>query len=152
MEYKEQLQDPRWQKKRLDIMNRDNFTCVGCGDKDKTLHVHHYTYVKSKKVWDYKNSFLVTLCSKCHELIHEINNNLDCDDVIITAESLKNNTIYDKTYYSLLGNAIKNDIDSLIKSNSCNFYIENKIFVINGSYFCNDMKKLCITNFWDASY
>ena len=33
MNYSEQLKSPKWQKKRLEIMQRDKFTCQLCGDK-----------------------------------------------------------------------------------------------------------------------
>ena len=69
MNYSEQYKHPNWQKKRLEILNRDNFTCQKCGDKETTLHIHHLIYYNNRKVWDYKNSDLVTLCKDCHELI-----------------------------------------------------------------------------------
>lgn len=62
-------QDPRWQKKRLEIMSRDNFICVACGAKDKTLHVHHKKYVG--EVWESPDSHLQTLCEDCHKLLGE---------------------------------------------------------------------------------
>jgi 5-methylcytosine-specific restriction endonuclease McrA len=30
--YSELLKSPKWQKKRLEIMSRDKFTCKKCGD------------------------------------------------------------------------------------------------------------------------
>lgn len=67
MNYKEQLRNPNWQKKRLMIMERDNFTCRYCGSKDKTLNVHHFYYLDGKAVWNYPDSALITLCEDCHE-------------------------------------------------------------------------------------
>lgn len=67
MTYKEKLLDPRWQKKRLSILNRDEFTCKHCNSKDKTLHVHHLDYLALKDPWDYSDEFLLTLCHECHE-------------------------------------------------------------------------------------
>lgn len=64
------LKDPRWQKKRLDILNRDNFKCQCCGNGELTLHVHHTKYIKGNDPWDYKNNFLVTLCELCHDSEH----------------------------------------------------------------------------------
>jgi len=61
---------PQWQKKRLEILERDNFTCIQCGDKENTLHVHHQYYLKDYKVWEYENQSLITLCSRCHEHEH----------------------------------------------------------------------------------
>lgn len=66
-EYSKLLRDPRWQKKRLEILNRDKFQCVLCGNDNETLHVHHKIYKSGKKPWEYENSLLVTLCDGCHE-------------------------------------------------------------------------------------
>jgi hypothetical protein len=64
--YSDLLKDPRWQKKRLQIMKRDKFTCKLCGDKDTPLHVHHKEYINGNTPWGYKNSQLVTICEDCH--------------------------------------------------------------------------------------
>ena len=66
--YKEKFKDPRWQKKRLEIFERDNFTCQSCGDKNETLHVHHRYYEKGKEPWEYDNEVLITLCEGCHKI------------------------------------------------------------------------------------
>jgi hypothetical protein len=65
------LQDPRWQKKRLAVLERDEWTCKGCGAKDKSLHVHHLAY-DAGEPWEVSNVLLVTLCSDCHEAEEEI--------------------------------------------------------------------------------
>lgn len=67
MTYAEKLKDPRWQKKRLEILERDNWKCMLCGDKDSTLHVHHLFYYNGQEPWDYDNEALITLCEDCHE-------------------------------------------------------------------------------------
>lgn len=66
-EYSKKLLDPRWQKKRLEILNRDEFACVRCGDSENTLHVHHRVYKLNADPWEYENNQLVTLCCSCHE-------------------------------------------------------------------------------------
>lgn len=66
MTYSEKLRDPRWQKKRLEILSRDKFTCQICEDNETTLHVHHRVYIKGKEPWGYPDWCLVTLCSNCH--------------------------------------------------------------------------------------
>ena len=58
--------DPRWQRVRLRIMERDKFECQACLRADKTLHVHHKVYEKKKKIWDASDSDLGTLCEECH--------------------------------------------------------------------------------------
>lgn len=59
--------DPRWQRLRLEVMNRDKFECQICSDKESELHIHHYSYEKGKRVWDIDPDELVTLCRPCHE-------------------------------------------------------------------------------------
>jgi len=67
-DYKKLLLDPRWQKKRLQILERDGWACRCCGDKAKTLHVHHVHYhPNAEGPWDYADTSLVTLCCDCHE-------------------------------------------------------------------------------------
>lgn len=69
----EQYKDPRWQKKRLEIMKRDNFTCQSCDVNYNTLNVHHIVpYRKETKPWEYENDELITLCEDCHTKISDI--------------------------------------------------------------------------------
>lgn len=65
--YAELLKDPRWQRKRLEILQRDGWRCQKCEREDKTLHVHHRRYVYGRKPWEYEEQDLVTLCEDCHE-------------------------------------------------------------------------------------
>lgn len=67
MTYSEKLKDPRWQKKRLEVFQRDGFACVACGDKSSTLHVHHWYYERGKDPWEAPDGDLETLCESCHE-------------------------------------------------------------------------------------
>lgn len=70
MTYKEQLLHPNWQRKRLEILQRDEFRCQACMETENTLHVHHKRYVKGRMVWEYPGVELVTLCATCHEANH----------------------------------------------------------------------------------
>lgn len=69
------LKNPRWFLKRKSILTRDGYKCRNCGDTN-ALHVHHRQYhvVRStgefKLPWKYKDSFLITLCYKCHQAGH----------------------------------------------------------------------------------
>lgn len=75
--YAQKLLDPRWQQKRLEILQRDDWQCASCGDFNTTLHVHHMFYswkwtddgqVRVKcEPWESPNTALLTLCSQCHE-------------------------------------------------------------------------------------
>lgn len=64
--YWEKLQDPRWQRRRLEILQRSNFKCEQCGSGDKTLHVHHIIYRKGVMPWEYPDRELYALCKDCH--------------------------------------------------------------------------------------
>jgi len=70
MKYAQKFKDPRWQKKRLEILERDEWRCQICNDQDSTLHVHHRFYEKGKEPWEYSDSALVTLFEECHETEH----------------------------------------------------------------------------------
>lgn len=72
MTYYEKLKDPRWQKKRLQIMQYDEFKCRHCKRDDLTLHVHHAYYIKDKDPWDYDTIMLTTLCEDCHARVEGI--------------------------------------------------------------------------------
>lgn len=65
-DYLAKLRDPRWQKKRLEIFNRDGFTCQQCFETNEMLDVHHMVYFKGDP-WDTPNEHLITLCHTCHE-------------------------------------------------------------------------------------
>ena len=71
MSYSDSFKDPRWQKKRLEILNRDNFICQHCFENKNMLHVHHRFYRGNKKPWEYENHVLITLCDDCHIYQHE---------------------------------------------------------------------------------
>ena len=72
MKYSDKLKDPRWQKKRLEILERDKWICQSCGDDKSTLHVHHRRYFPGKDPWDYEDRLLVALCESCHGNEREI--------------------------------------------------------------------------------
>lgn len=67
MTYAEKLKNPRWQKKRLQILDRDKFTCTLCGDTETTLHVHHNKY--EGEPWEAEDAELKTHCEHCHLII-----------------------------------------------------------------------------------
>jgi phage terminase large subunit GpA-like protein len=69
--YSDKLKSPKWQKKRLQILNRDRFTCKLCKDTETTLHVHHKYYVDNCEPWEYPNTALVTLCEHCHKVVED---------------------------------------------------------------------------------
>lgn len=96
--YSEKLKDPRWQKKRLNIFERDKWNCQLCHDKESTLHVHHRYYEKGHEPWDYPDMALITLCEFCHQdeteqrpeweylLLQELRKHFSYEDIRIIAQ------------------------------------------------------------------
>ena len=78
-EYAEKLKDPRWQKKRLKILERDNWCCQNCFDTQSTLAVHHVRYVIGLDPWEYPDTLLISLCETCHTLEYELMPNAIAD-------------------------------------------------------------------------
>lgn len=77
MTYAEKLKDPRWQKKRLEILERDKYICQSCGaggyddPKSRRFHVHHIGYEPGVEPWDHPNELMETSCSDCHKEEHD---------------------------------------------------------------------------------
>lgn len=67
MDYIYLLRDPRWQKKRLLIFDRDDWKCRRCSDKFTNLQVHHLYYNFDLLPWEYPDEALITLCELCHQ-------------------------------------------------------------------------------------
>ena len=68
MTYSDKLKDPRWQKRRLEVMQRDGWQCVRCGsglNDGIPFNVHHLRY--HKEPWNARDEDLETLCEQCHE-------------------------------------------------------------------------------------
>lgn len=70
MKYSKQLEDPRWESKRVKILKRDGYKCVYCKWEDN-LQVHHLYYVSGSKAWQYPHNALITLCGRCHSNWHK---------------------------------------------------------------------------------
>jgi hypothetical protein len=66
--YSDKLKDPKWQKKRLIIFERDAWTCQLCGDKNTSLHAHHKKYT-GYNPWDAPDEDLITYCEHCHAIV-----------------------------------------------------------------------------------
>lgn len=77
MPYSRYLATKHWEKKRELVLERDGHACQNChahagepaaGPRGRVkLHVHHLTYERRghELLTD-----LVTLCSRCHEMVH----------------------------------------------------------------------------------
>ena len=99
--YAKKYLDPRWQKKRLEVLDWYGWNCQMCGDGDSTLHVHHRYYRWGNDPWDYPNEALAVLCEKCHELespcvapakkmlVEKVSEHLFSDDIVTLAVVLQ---------------------------------------------------------------
>lgn len=68
--YADKLRDPRWQKKRLEILQLSEFCCISCGDSESELHVHHLVYEKGKEPWE--SQYLIPVCKACHKDLESV--------------------------------------------------------------------------------
>lgn len=74
--YNAQLLDPRWKKRRADILQKDGNKCAICGASGCKLEVHHrqYHFIERlnefKRPWEYDDINLITLCEYCHAKGH----------------------------------------------------------------------------------
>ena len=73
--YWKKLLDPRWQKKRLEVFERDGFKCRYCDSESKTLQVHHLYYVSGREPWEYHLGAFKTACSSCHKELKQESKN-----------------------------------------------------------------------------
>lgn len=84
--YSELLKDPRWQKRRLEIFQKDRWTCTRCPnglDDGKEFHAHHLHYLPNCPPWLYPDDAIVTLCEDCHAKAHGKPVKLEHDIVVI---------------------------------------------------------------------
>lgn len=72
MAYVDDLRHPKWQRKRLEILQAADWKCSSCESEDRTLHVHHRRYIKTRKPWEYDDTDLISLCEECHRLFHAV--------------------------------------------------------------------------------
>ncbi len=68
--YALKLKDPRWQRLRLKVFERDNFTCLLCHSEDKELQVHHTLY--KGEPWEAPIESLKTVCKSCHTFLEKM--------------------------------------------------------------------------------
>lgn len=128
MAYSDKLKDPRWQKKRLEIMNRDNWTCKLCGDKGSPLQVHHLEYSRNGNPWDVEDKHLTTLCDHCHlevekarvagqkiSMVHKTISNKKTTMIVLTNTSILL-MVYDKQKNYVCGGSLSADQQDSILS------------------------------------
>lgn len=65
--FSEQRKSPKWQKRRLEVMEAAGWRCEECGSQTNTLNVHHELYIPGRAIWNYEDQLLTCLCELCHE-------------------------------------------------------------------------------------
>lgn len=58
-----------WKHKRKEILDRDDHICKICGN-NKDLQVHHILSISTHPMLRLENTNLITVCTHCHEQIH----------------------------------------------------------------------------------
>jgi hypothetical protein len=91
MTYSEKLRDPRWQKKRLEILQRDDFTCQLCKDTKAELQIHHKEYITGREPWEYENENFITYCKHCHKVVENYKL-IKCAVIAISKRKLENSS------------------------------------------------------------
>jgi len=72
MTYAEKLRDPRWQKRRLELLQAADWTCQICLSKTDTLHVHHGCYRRNTEPWEYPDRVMHVYCDECHGMAQRL--------------------------------------------------------------------------------
>jgi hypothetical protein len=87
--YWELLKHPKWQEKRLRIMERAGFKCEECDTDKVTLNVHHKYYTKGANPWEYPDHALQCLCEPCHGEVHEWKEKLSHELAMLSTDRLQ---------------------------------------------------------------
>lgn len=69
--YSQLLQDPRWKKRRDEIITLFGRVCWQCKKTESPMHVHHRYYVAKRLPWNYPDVAHRVLCEECHEWKHD---------------------------------------------------------------------------------
>jgi 5-methylcytosine-specific restriction endonuclease McrA len=72
----EQRRDPRWERKRLEIRQRDDCTCRDCGTTGHELQGHHTFSHRGLAPWEYPGWVMICLWEPCRAWGTKITNAL----------------------------------------------------------------------------
>jgi 5-methylcytosine-specific restriction endonuclease McrA len=81
------FEDPRWRKKRAEILERDGWRCQSDGNHAGDLNVHHRNYTTAEP-WHELNENLITVCEKHHQGEHD---QLGASDRDVAAKLMESN-------------------------------------------------------------
>jgi len=112
MTYAEKLKDPRWQKKRLEVFNRDGFKCLLCEDDKTELQVHHISYDYKCEPWEYPLENFKSLCKHCHAIISLFDIPNGREIVSIKKHIPGKDDMY---FYALISSSSNNEVVAIFK-------------------------------------
>lgn len=72
MTLSEKFRDPRWHKRRHEILLRDNFKCQCCFDPEKPVRVRVVIFANGIDPWNLDESGTQTICDECFQLRTDI--------------------------------------------------------------------------------
>lgn len=88
----------KWEHKRKVILSRDNYSCRWCkryGKNTEASHVHHIYPVEFYPEYSYCNWNLISLCQKCHNIMHD----RDTHEITATGKILQRKVQNEKEKY-----------------------------------------------------
>lgn len=130
--YAEKLKHPKWQRRRLEILQRDKFTCKLCGDTESTLHIHHKKYRKCE-IWEYEDDELITYCEICHLVVEYLKDMEEPREVIFISKEDSQSELGQVNLFVLF----KSGNEYFVSILFFNRYLKNITFIIG-------MKKITI--------
>lgn len=76
--FRQYIASPEWQHVRDEVIRRDNYKCVECGEEYSTKGsvVHHKDYDNWGSGDIYEIMDCILLCKKCHTKAHAVMNNV----------------------------------------------------------------------------
>lgn len=93
--YMEYLMSNKWKTKRLERLKIDNYECQYCGsevrsntDEYNTANIHHLNYRRLTN--ENVEEDLITLCSYCHNSLHEKYSIRHIENIFLELRSYKN--------------------------------------------------------------
>jgi hypothetical protein len=72
--FTQKFHDPRWIKKRTELLHAYDFTCVKCGAANGHALVHRIKHVPHLDPWNYPDHLLQVLCRDCQKITILIDN------------------------------------------------------------------------------
>jgi len=135
--YSEKLKSPFWQKKRLEVLQRAEWTCEMCGETEATLHVHHKQYIKGREPWEYESEQLSVLCEVCHDRQHKE------DDLVEVLSFVPLDGPMNRRFFaSLISGAIGLDRSLEGKADQAAYNLGKDLESIMGEYLFKEFEKV----------